>query len=163
MDWMPLIVVNDREDQSIEMANEDDDDSLNHLVVHHHRNLACQPSIRSLISLMANRSRRTIIFSKSRLKKVNMPCLISNFIFNIESLNWQCLLFFTIQWIYCRIWWRTGWWQKRFSFSLCCNYFYLCVCLYHFMDPMRSFVQTVATKIMRSWVDVRLSSVSVYK
>ena len=88
MDGLPLIVVNDREDQSIEMTDEDDDDdSLNHLVVHHHRNLASQPSIRSLISLMANRSRRTIIFSKSRLKKVNMPCLISNFIFNIESLN----------------------------------------------------------------------------
>ena len=76
MDGLPLIVVHDKEVQSIEIADEDDDDdSLNHLVVHHHRNLSSQPSIRSLISLMANRSRRPSIFSKSRLKKVNILCL----------------------------------------------------------------------------------------
>ena len=79
MDGLPLIVVHDKEDQSIEMVDEnddDDDDSLHHLVVNHHRNLASQPSIRSLISLMANGSRRPSIFSKSRLKKVNMQCCI---------------------------------------------------------------------------------------
>ena len=65
MDGVPLIVVNDKEglennDDTIEIV-EEDVDGMNNLSVH-----CRQSSIGSLLSLMANRSRRPSIFSKTR-------------------------------------------------------------------------------------------------
>ena len=73
-DGLPLIVVTDKEafdktEQSIEIV---EDDSLNLLTVHHHQDLVPQSSITSLLSLMANRSRRPSIVSKTRYKKVTV-------------------------------------------------------------------------------------------